>query len=148
MVRLGIYLLALLLPVLAATQEVLLPLQSLSVQPVPKTAGAAMPLPFFDDFSTGGQYPSPTLWQASGATVETGDRLLPPTVGVATLDAIDAQGRLYPLASSSLFPADTLTSRAVRLHEAVVAGCLLPPQPSPRTRCPHHTERPDCRPDE
>lgn len=99
----------------ASAQEVLLPLQSGPIVPRRKAVPAAVALPFFDDFASGGGTLAPTLWIQGGATAGNGDRLLPPTIGVATLDAIDAEGNLYPLANTSLFTADTLESVPIKL---------------------------------
>lgn len=99
----------------STAQEVLLPLQRTSAQPQPpKTEGVAVGLPFFDDFATGCT-PTPTLWEAGGVTVGTGYGELPPTIGMATLDALGPDGFLYPQASTSPFPADTLCSLPIRL---------------------------------
>ena len=99
-------------------QEVLLPLQILppSQRIVSKEVPQSVTLPFFDDFSNAA-FPlsSFTFHLSGGATTSSGARLRPPTVGVVTLDAIDATGNLYPQASSSLFTADTLTSLPIRL---------------------------------
>lgn len=97
-------------------QEVLLPLQCAlpSVQPSPKVS-AAVSLPFFDDFATG--VLDPLLWQDAVASVTFDVSPLAPTIGAATLDALNADGMLYPAASPALFTADTLTSLPVRLED-------------------------------
>ena len=109
---------------LLQAQEVLLPLQSTPIHPstqaIKQSNNQALTLPFFADFSSN---PSDSQFSIlnfqfsipSGATVTDGAGLLPPTVGVVTLDALDASGDLYPDASTSLFPADTLTSLPIRL---------------------------------
>lgn len=126
MVRKAIAWMALwLLPAALAGQEVLLPLQSGPVQPARKTGPAAVSLPFFDDFAKGGGAMDAALWAPCGATAGNGDRLLPPTIGVATLDAIDATGNLHALANTSLFPADTLTSAPIRLDGRRAADSLV-----------------------
>ena len=114
-----------LLPLAAAAQEVLLPLQSGPAWPAHKAGLAAVQLPFFDDFATGGGTMNATLWVSRGATTANGDRLLPPTIGVATLDAIDATGNLYPAAGTSLFGADTLLSAPIRLDGLRPADSLV-----------------------
>lgn len=119
--------LALLLPRAVSAQEVLLPLQTAPQaprNPSAKATIAPLTLPFFDDFAGGSLRPE--HWQQqSGAQAETGDRLLPPTVGVATLDALDAEGNLYSGASTSLFPADTLESLPLRLDSLTVADSVV-----------------------
>lgn len=101
----------------SSAQEVLLPLQTIPQQRMAsKTVSEPVTLPFFEDFSNSTFHLSPfTFHPEGGATVSDGVRLLPPTVGVVTLDALDASGNLYPFASTSLFPADTLTSLPIRL---------------------------------
>ena len=113
-----------LMPVSA--QEVLLPLQTRPVPQAPavKTASDSVVLPFFDDFSKF-QFSISDYQMNGGATVTDGARLLPPTVGVVTLDAIDATGNLYPGASSSIFPADTLSSPVIRLDGLEPADSLV-----------------------
>ena len=76
-------------------QEVLLPLQAGPEDCRPAVKGATQPLalPFFDDFAAPVAFPSQERWlTGGGATLTPGAGLLPPTVGVATLDAIDARG--------------------------------------------------------
>lgn len=110
----------------AKAQEVLLPLQTAPVSHrIHKSASEAVRLPFFDDFSYSTTMPLPSLWEAGGATVGTGYGELPPTVGMATLDAIDANGELYPQASTALFPADTLMSVAIRLDSLSPADSVV-----------------------
>lgn len=93
-------------------QEVLLPLRVDEQHPIlPKSIEHS--LPFFDDFSNPAL--SQQLWEQGGALVNQGYAPLPPTLGMATLDAFDAQGQLYPTAVGELFPADTLCSLPVRL---------------------------------
>ena len=108
---------------LVSAQEVLLPLQSVPSSPkVQKTSVEAVTLPFFDDFSHGAiSYFLPS----GGATVDDGAGLLPPTVGVVTLDAIDQSGHLYPHASIAPFTADTLTSLPIKLDGFSPADSLI-----------------------
>ena len=83
--------------------------------PVRKSANPLL-LPFFDDFSSlRSPYPNPALWQDNKVFINTNFPLFPPTIGVATFDALDANGYLYAEASSGLFSADTLTSQPIRL---------------------------------
>ncbi|HLO91897.1 MAG: T9SS type A sorting domain-containing protein [Chloroflexota bacterium] len=73
-------------------------------------------LPFFDDFSYHNRiFPDPARWTDNYVFINNDYALNPPTVGVATFDAIDNQGNLYPHASQYAFSADTLTSVEIRL---------------------------------
>ncbi|MFZ4705063.1 MAG: T9SS type A sorting domain-containing protein [Bacteroidales bacterium] len=79
------------------------------------TTTGSIELPFLDDFSGSLYYPSPQLWQDSSAFVNLDFGVEAPSTGVATLDAIDKFGAIYPEALSSAFLADYLTSRPIRL---------------------------------
>lgn len=100
-----------------AAQEVLLPLAKPHV-PQTKSAGTALQLPFFDDFAENDSYfayPALERWECCGAVVSTGFAPLPPTIGMMTLDAVDSFLYPYAHASSSLYGADTVVSRPLRL---------------------------------
>ena len=72
-------------------------------------------LPFYDDFSVISVYPSPLRWADRYAFVNTDYAKYPPSIGVATLDALDDKGALYAGAGSNPFEADNLTSLPIRL---------------------------------
>jgi hypothetical protein len=74
-------------------------------------------LPFIDDFSKSGQLvPNPDLWSESRSVyINASYAINPPTIGVATFDPFDSKGKIYDNASSSVFAADTLTSRPIQL---------------------------------
>src|SRR5665647_52119 len=82
-----------------------------------KSAKAAglLSLPFFDDFSTGGTFSSALRWE--GRSVYVNDRYAvdPPSKGVATFDALDADGVVYSGLGLSPRGADTLTSLPLAL---------------------------------
>ncbi len=79
------------------------------------TAGiSSHELPFFDDFSTISIYPDPEKWTDSYAFINSSFPLLPPSIGVATLDAIDSRGNVYAIDSRPT-PSDTLTSVPINL---------------------------------
>ena len=81
----------------------------------------ALSLPFFDDFSNYQGSPSIDRWISYGAWVNTQFALLPPTIGMMTLDAINEQGNLYYTGSSSMpFPADTVLSMPLRLDSLLM----------------------------
>lgn len=75
-------------------------------------------LPFLDDFSHGGPYPDTNLWIDNAAFINNTYPICPPTLGVATLDGVNNEGRPYnpncPPGSS--YPADSLTSRPIRMN--------------------------------
>ncbi|GAB1403004.1 hypothetical protein MASR1M74_01820 [Lentimicrobium sp.] len=72
-------------------------------------------LPFFDDFSGREGYPNPLLWDGEDVFVNDEYAVYPPTVGVATFDAINRLGELHENASPFPFIADVLTSAVIRL---------------------------------
>ncbi|MBQ8704575.1 MAG: T9SS type A sorting domain-containing protein [Bacteroidales bacterium] len=127
MVRRWLILLLALSSLTLSAQEVLVPLQRRALpltQRPHKAQPAAVSLPFFDDFATGTL--DATRWQTpSGAAVTDDVSPLAPTVGVATLDALDADGRLYPQATTSLFPADTLLSQPIVLDSLTPADSVV-----------------------
>ncbi len=71
-------------------------------------------LPFFDDFSAISIYPNPEKWTDSYAFINSSFPYLPPSIGVATLDAIDAHGNVYAIDNRPT-PSDTLTSVPINL---------------------------------
>lgn len=90
--------------------------------PMPKDSPTPnnLKLPFIDDFSKRLVFPDPMLWTDSSAFINTDYAIEEPTTGVATLDAINAFGAIYPEAGSFPFPADYLTSRPIRLDSLFV----------------------------
>jgi hypothetical protein len=72
-------------------------------------------LPFIEDFSTYIGYPDPSLFKDNQGFVNSSFPLQPPSIGVVTLDAIDASGKVYRHATRDVFGADTLTSLSIRL---------------------------------
>ncbi len=78
-------------------------------------SSTALKLPFVEDFSKGTGYPNANMWQDKQAFINNTYPIFPPSIGVATLDAIDEHGKIYQHASRESFPADTLTSNLIRL---------------------------------
>ena len=107
-----------------SAQEFILPLQGnpqLSGNDIPlkkSTHDVMLELPVSDDFSGHTTYPDPQIWADDYAFVNNGYAVEPPTIGVATLDAVDRTGTVYPFASISplTFDADLLTSHPVNLN--------------------------------
>lgn len=95
-------------------QEVLLPLRYSQVSPS-KSQDTMLTIPFFDDFSNRDAAYHDSLWDMRGAFVNMGYAPLPPTVGMVTLDAFDAEGKLYPQTRGDSYFGDTLLSKPLRL---------------------------------
>jgi len=72
-------------------------------------------LPFFEDFSNYTGYPNADLFIDNQAFVNRTFPVFPPTMGVATLDALDENGKLYSHLNEVSKGADTLTSHYIRL---------------------------------
>lgn len=83
--------------------------------PAGKYDTVLLTLPFYDDFSKISVWPSPLKWADNQAFINTDYARNAPTVGVATLDAIDESGALHTGAGSYPFDADKLTSQPIRL---------------------------------
>jgi hypothetical protein len=75
----------------------------------------AVSLPFYDDFSVISVFPSAARWADSSVFINTDYAKFPPSIGVATLDALDKKGKLYAGAGPNPFEADNLTSLPLRL---------------------------------
>jgi len=75
-------------------------------------------LPFIDDFSYQSIYPVDTLWLDNYAFINSDYPVDPPTIGVATLDAINDIGGIYSNAGAFPFIADFLTSQPIRLDSS------------------------------
>lgn len=129
MVRRWLIVVLLCVSAMASAQEVLVPVaagtRAVHMPAVKALSGSSVPLPFFDDFSDYTGMPQSSLWEAGGGSVGVGFAPLPPTVGAMTLDAYDAYGSLYPQATTSLFPADTVTSLPLRLDSMTVDDSLV-----------------------
>ncbi len=97
-------------------QEILSPLSySFRHHSVKSSDTTLLELPFFDDFSDYEGLPDPKRWLTQQAFVNKDYAPEPPSVGMATLDALNERGELYPHASTNLFKADTLASQPIRL---------------------------------
>ncbi|MEI6434333.1 MAG: T9SS type A sorting domain-containing protein [Bacteroidota bacterium] len=76
-----------------------------------------MNLPFLDDFSSLGVFPSDQRWIDHFAFENDDYPVFPVNIGAMTLDAINDSGKMYPEAvpGPAIFIADHLTSRYIRL---------------------------------
>ena len=74
-------------------------------------------LPFFDDFSYDDVRPAIELWQDEDVLINRTYASLPPSIGVATFDAVDYAGQPYPRLGNGrkATPRDYLTSVPIRL---------------------------------
>ncbi len=79
------------------------------------TSPDTLSLPFLDDFSVFSVYPDPARWSDRDVFVNQSFGVNPPTLGVATFDALNDQGLLYPAADKFPFIADHLTSHPLDL---------------------------------
>ncbi len=77
---------------------------------------SSVQLPFFDDFSRRGVFPTDELWEVTGVTANQLYAVNPPTVGVATFDAVDFTGMLYSYLTTLPTAADTITSLPINLN--------------------------------
>lgn len=76
---------------------------------------AALELPFFDDFYPIDIYPDIALWEDDLVYVNSTFPLDPPTIGVATMDGLNAFGNPYSFVSGAHGTADLLTSLPINL---------------------------------
>ena len=76
-------------------------------------------LPFFDDFSYDSDYPSNNLWIDSNAFVNRNFPVNAPTIGVVTLDGLNKYGLAYGNTAYQYGPADSLTSKPIKLDTLI-----------------------------
>ncbi len=72
-------------------------------------------LPFFDDFSQVSIFPDSTRWMDNFVFINNTYSVKQRSFGIATFDALDNTGKLYPSASPFSFEADHLTSHPINL---------------------------------
>lgn len=110
------------LPLMYSVEKALHYEKERSFTPKENRGNGALQIPFFDDFST---YSLPTdnpdvpedlrRWEDDFAHLNQNMAVLPPTVGVATLDGLDETGYPYQFSADSYGLADVLTSRPIDL---------------------------------
>jgi hypothetical protein len=83
------------------------------------STGDTIELPFVDDFSSTTVYPDASYWKDSCTYINSAYPVNPVSIGVATLDAINLNGKIYGNASSDPFYADTLTSNPINLTSSL-----------------------------
>lgn len=91
----------------------------------PHKLAGLLSLPFFDDFSSGASYPSGLRWMSSSVSVNQHYAVDPPSKGVATFDALDAFGALYPGLGLAPRGADTLTSLSLAMGVSGLQNVFL-----------------------
>lgn len=72
-------------------------------------------LPFFDDFSNEGNRPRLDLWQNEDVLINRNYAVLPPSIGVATFDAVGPRGRPNGGDDDEPSPRDFLTSAGINM---------------------------------
>ncbi len=65
-----------------------------------------------------------SLWTGRGAFINSNYPVSPPTIGVATFDAINANGKIYNNAGVSAYTADSLVSKPIDISALGVADSL------------------------
>ena len=80
----------------------------------------SLDLPFIDDFSYAGPFPDRNLWLDNKVFVNTTMAFNPPSVGVATFDAINYNGKPYGV-QGEYGVGDTLTSNFINLRTTLNA---------------------------
>ena len=128
MKKIFLFLLAL-APLIVLSQEVL---TGLHLNPVLKNNSAKKnllksniiydTLPFIDDFSKSNIYPDPSHWINRNVYINNDYGKNPATIGVATFDALDADGKIYKNANFDKFSADTLLSVNLKLDSIYTKG--------------------------
>jgi hypothetical protein len=83
-----------------------------------KSVKTPLTLPFFDDFSYQSHNPTTSLWQDDNVFVNTTTPINPPSIGVATFDAVDSKGFVYKSMTEEPKKADILTSNEIDLSNA------------------------------
>ena len=128
--KLFLFFIAILPAVIAGAQVVFIPLQSnptienyLKNNPLSKRSIMVydtISLPFFDDFSKNIVYPDASLWLDNDVFINQSYGDNPPSLGVASFDAIDDEGKLHTNASSNSFISDYLTSKPINLYDYII----------------------------
>ena len=90
-----------------------------------KASKTTLELPFFDDFSIISGYPSADLWNNNNVFINATYPNNPPSIGVATFDAVDANGFVYESLTNTPLPADTLTSNIIDMRQADINSTYL-----------------------
>ena len=95
-----------------------------------KGSNLGIKLPFIDDFSRPGFYPYTDLWEDSYVFINRSLAINPPSIGVATFDAMNNKGEVYSNMSTYPTIADTLTSNDIRMDTLFITNTKLTPADS------------------
>lgn len=79
-------------------------------------ASDTLKIPFFDDFSRPMVYPNPNIWQDNYVFINQTLAINPPSIGVATFDAINFDGSINEFPNTYGFVSDYLTSKPINLN--------------------------------
>ncbi len=111
----------------AKSQEVISPLISNSnlqknIRSISENK-SSISIPFIDDFSNNSFYPDSNLWQDNSVFINRNYGINPITIGVATFDGLNSNGRAYDmtLTGTDSENADTLSSQQIDLSDADTA---------------------------
>jgi hypothetical protein len=111
----------------AKSQEVISPLTSNSnlqknIRSISENK-SSISIPFIDDFSNNSFYPDSNLWQDNSVFINRNYGVNPITIGVATFDGLNSNGRAYDmtLTGTDSENADTLSSQQIDLSDADTA---------------------------
>lgn len=80
-----------------------------------KSTNDTLSLPFFDDFSKDAAYPDVSNWLDNQVFINQSFGDNPPSIGVATFDALNSAGELHSNAGITTFLSDSLTSKPINL---------------------------------
>ena len=121
-----LFFLPILFPALASAQEVLSGLEGNPVaeeyyshnKSIKKSSLSVdtLELPFIDDFSDSNITPKSSLWIDNFAFINGSFGVYPPSIGVATLDALNFDGSHYSDAGFKPYKADYLSSKPINLN--------------------------------
>lgn len=109
--------------VFAQLTEVVLPLQKGNTRSLEGARIQSLSLPFWEDFSGGESLPNAVRWVNGGVWVSRGMGIFPPSLGVASFDGVDADGK--PYSRDMTFAngeADSLKSQPIDLSPIAAAG--------------------------
>ena len=84
---------------------------------------SSISIPFIDDFSNNSFYPDSNLWQDNSVFINRNYGINPITIGVATFDGLNSNGRAYDMTLTGIDSenADTLSSQQIDLSDADTA---------------------------